>query len=78
MNTGVTSFSLSTDVLNSYLSNGATTFTTNTIAGTFSIPVSDLLKLIGNGKLVRFVLNGNTLEIYVDGSASPVMVLTAE
>ncbi|MCR4658484.1 MAG: hypothetical protein K5770_19980 [Lachnospiraceae bacterium] len=61
----------------SYISQGATSIVINTPAGSFIIPLDmELLALLAGGNVIRFVLNGSVLEIYVDGGTVPVKTVS--
>ncbi len=60
-----------------YISQGATSIVINTPAGSFTVPIDmELLALIAGGNTIRFVLNGNALEVYVDGGTVPVKTVS--
>jgi hypothetical protein len=67
---------LSPATLLSFKATGITNLIISTPIGVFTIPIDDLIALIGNGNMLRFALNENTLEIYVDDSTVPVKAIS--
>jgi len=73
---GTDTISMTSAQLLSYLAMGVQSIMITTPSGTFNIPLdAELLAILQNVSQIRFVLNGNVLELYVDGQTAPVKVV---
>ena len=76
MQAGTDTVAVSVADLLSYINAGVKSFTINTAAGAFTVPLDDeLIAAVRAGKQLRFVLKGNVLEVYIGDAKSPAKTL---